>query len=409
MYKIMLVDDEHIEIETLKRFVPWEEMGFEVAGTAKNGREALSRMEELSPDIVITDVRMPIMDGIQFAKAAKKRWPRLIVIFMSGYDDFAYVKSALMLEASGYLLKPLDIDELQERMLKVRQKCAEEERSRLSSRALASQYAKQLLQEGPPGAVENELKEMLDELLPGAAGVYSVMLVTIDAAYKPASDSSEPAQAKAKVLQGMQRLVAEAQALPFEWQEDRLVVLAAPGEVHLAEQWHAKLAVVCPWITTCLYPHPVPLSQVYETCLHLQQFRGRHMAKHGSGQYIEATPAPSGGADRHAAMVHQVKSLIDLEFGSALTIDYLAEYAYLSPNHLRMLFKEYTGYTVLEYMTKVRMDRAAELLRDTDMKIHEIATFVGYESASHFGAVFHKRRGLTPNQYRNRQPGHSAP
>ena len=409
MYKIMLVDDEHIELDTLKRFFPWNELGFEVAGIAKNGREALNRLEDTSFDVVITDVRMPIMDGIQFAKAARKRWPRLIIIFMSGYDDFAYVKSAITLEALGYLLKPLDMDELQEQMLKVKQKCVEEERNRLSSRVLAWQYAKQLLLEEQHPTSENRLQELLDELLPSAAGVYSVVLITIDAAYKSADTTSDPSQIASKVFQSMQQLTTEVQALAFEWQEERLVALVAPGTAQLVEQWHAKLLQICPWMTTCLYPQPVALKQVHEVCLHMLQFRGRHIAKHGSGHYMTASPAPSGSVDRHDAIIQQVKALIDHEFGSALTIEYLAEHAYMSPNHFRTLFKEYTGYTVLEYITKVRMERAAELLRDTELKIHEIATHVGYESASHFCAVFHKKRGLTPNQYRNRQPGYSAP
>jgi len=410
MYKIMLVDDEHIELDTLQRFVPWEEMGFTLAGTAKNGREALSRMEEWSPDIVLTDVRMPIMDGIQFAKAARKRWPRLILVFMSGYDDFAYVKSALMLEASGYLLKPLDMDELKEQMGIVRQKCADEERSRRSSRALASQYAKRLLQEERhPSPLEDGLPELLRELVPGASGAYSVALVTIDTAHKPADDPTDSGTAANKVLQRLQQLADNGQALIFEWQEERLIVLTAPGETHLAERFHEEAAKICPWTTTCVYPEPVALDQVREISLHLLHYRGRHASKHGSGRFVVSTPAPSGGTDRHAATVHRVKSLIDLEYGTALTIEDLAEFAYLSPNHLRTLFKEHTGYTVLEYMTKVRIERASELLRDTDIKIHEIATHVGYESASHFCSVFHKKRGLTPNQYRNRQAASTNP
>ncbi|MFC5406156.1 response regulator [Cohnella soli] len=408
MYKIMLVDDEHIELDTLTRFFPWDELGFEVAGVAKNGREALSQMEETSFDVVITDVRMPIMDGIQFAKAARKRWPRLIIIFMSGYDDFAYVKSALTLEALGYLLKPLDMDELREQMLKVKQKCAEEERNRLSSRVLASHYVRQLLLEEPQPASESRLQELLDELLPAAAGVYSVVLITIDAAYKPADDPSDPGLKTSKIFQRMQQLTNDVQALAVEWQEERLVALVAPGIAQLVVKWHAELLPISPWVTTCLYPQPIALQQTHEVILHMLQVRGRHIAKHGSGHYIAASPAPSGSVDRYDAIIQQVKTLIDHEFGSALTIEYLAEHAYMSPNHFRTLFKEYTGFTVLEHITKVRMERAAELLRDTELKIHEIATHVGYESASHFCSVFHKKRGVTPNQYRNRQPGYNT-
>jgi two-component system, response regulator YesN len=132
MYNIVLVDDERLELDTLENYVPWEEMGFKVIGTAKNGKEALSKMGELLPDIVITDVKMPIMDGVEFADIIRGRLPQLKIIFLSGYDDFSYVKSALQMEASGYLLMPLDMDELRKLMEKVKAKCMEDQLVKLS-------------------------------------------------------------------------------------------------------------------------------------------------------------------------------------------------------------------------------------------------------------------------------------
>lgn len=147
MHTILLVDDERLELDTLQNFVPWSEMGFEIVGTAKNGKEALAKIGELLPDIVITDVKMPIMDGIEFATIARGLLPHLKIVFLSGHDDFLYVKSALHVEAMGYLLKPLDMGELRSLMEKVKLRCAEEQQVKLSSRALAIQYIKDLLNE----------------------------------------------------------------------------------------------------------------------------------------------------------------------------------------------------------------------------------------------------------------------
>jgi len=103
----------------------------------------------------------------------------------------------------------------------------------------------------------------------------------------------------------------------------------------------------------------------------------------------------------HNPAVRQLQELIAREYAKPLTIEYLADQVYMSPNYVSTIFKEHTGKTVLAYVTQVRMDRAAELLREGALKIHEISAKVGYENASHFCAVFQKKNGITPNQYRN--------
>lgn len=133
MYDILLVDDEKIELEALEHYVPWETMGLRVAGTARNGKEALEQMKLLEPQIIITDVRMPVMDGLEFARRAKQLNANVKIIFLSGHNEFQYIKSALNLEASGYLLKPVDVSELGETMEKMK--------SRLDSEALLAHSA----------------------------------------------------------------------------------------------------------------------------------------------------------------------------------------------------------------------------------------------------------------------------
>lgn len=104
-------------------------------------------------------------------------------------------------------------------------------------------------------------------------------------------------------------------------------------------------------------------------------------------------------------MVNQVRHLIELEYDAPLTIEYLAEKVYMSPNYLRTLFKDYTGETVLEYVTRTRINRSAELLRDTNMRVSDISRKVGYENPSHYCAVFRRQMGITPNQFRNKTAG----
>ncbi|RXZ82231.1 response regulator [Paenibacillaceae bacterium] len=406
LYTIVLVDDEHIELDTLRHYIPWSEMGFEVVGVAKNGREALTRVNELLPDLVITDVKMPLMDGIQFAETIKKSMPSLKIIFMSGYNDFAYIKSALLLEASGYLLKPLDMEELHGLMAKVRQKFEEEERTRLSSWALAAQYARELLHEEQSHPTRTaELQDVLGGLLLFATDLYTISVITIDMKNVPLEHMhSLPLTIKA-FHQKIQRLAAANHVLTVEWNDHRYITIGAPIPSQQMQHWHFELSEICPWVTTCVYPDHVSLEQLHETYTQLLQHRGRYLLKHGSGHYSVCAPTSPPGLDRHAGLIQQVQRLIEREYGNALTIDSLAESVHLSPNHLRALFKDHTGNTVHEYTTQVRLESAAELLRDSELKIHEIAAKVGYDSTSHFCALFHKKRGLTPSQYRMQKPG----
>ncbi|OAB45820.1 response regulator [Paenibacillus antarcticus] len=112
MYKVLLADDEHLDLEGMKQFIPWTELGLEVVGAVNNGFAACEVMDKLSIDILVTDVNMPNMSGLELARIAIDRKPDIRVVFVSGYQDFHYVKQALSLKACSYVLKPMDDEEL---------------------------------------------------------------------------------------------------------------------------------------------------------------------------------------------------------------------------------------------------------------------------------------------------------
>lgn len=111
-YKVILVDDEPIILRSLQAAIGWEELGLEVAGTARNGEAALKLIEAHAPDIVISDIRMPGMDGIALMKEVLAGGPKRIFIVISGYGEFEYAREALRQGAFDYLLKPIDHEEL---------------------------------------------------------------------------------------------------------------------------------------------------------------------------------------------------------------------------------------------------------------------------------------------------------
>ena len=114
MYRVILVDDERLIVKGLSSVVPWEEMGCQVAGTAYDGAGGLALIRELKPDIVLTDIRMPNMDGLTMLAALKSEFPRMQMSVLTAYRDFDYAREALTLGVTRYLLKPSNMEELKE-------------------------------------------------------------------------------------------------------------------------------------------------------------------------------------------------------------------------------------------------------------------------------------------------------
>lgn len=120
MYRTIIVDDEVDISRGMTTILNWGAHGFEITGTAENGRQALALFERVSPHFVITDIRMPLMDGLELTRSLKERSPDLKVMLLSGYSDFAYAKEAIRFGVSNYLLKPVDVAELEAELLRIK-------------------------------------------------------------------------------------------------------------------------------------------------------------------------------------------------------------------------------------------------------------------------------------------------
>ena len=119
MMKVLLVEDEVGTRNLLRIIVNWEEFHMKIIGEAQNGREALFRIQEEIPDLVVTDIKMPIMDGISLAEEIMKKYPQVKVIIVTAYDDFKYAQKALRAGAVDFILKPLKRQEVKEALARV--------------------------------------------------------------------------------------------------------------------------------------------------------------------------------------------------------------------------------------------------------------------------------------------------
>jgi two-component system response regulator YesN len=510
VYSIFLVDDEELELEMMRDYIRWEEMGLYVAGTASNGREALEKIEAIEPDIVLTDVQMPIMNGIDLAKKIRERYDWIQLTFLTGHDEFNYVKAALNVGAVGYLLKPLDLSEIESVIEKVKQRCEE---VRLKNRSMESTKANMLKELSYEKDIERTI-HLVDDYQKltrqSEQGRYAMALFSID--------PKEAEEQRQSIEDCMSRLLTflghffndkkiETIMVSYNEGETGVFMDAAQQPGHYAwEDLSAAIRNALDFtVTAAVGGHEVQLSHIHDlyeqtkTILNERFYEGTGKIIHANavrGQFYSEQVPPfekkkwfdainqldfeqaaqqlhghvarlatlrikkkiicdwaidlldelleqlhkpvlegfkraelyhsiynaltlheienlilgtAGDAvsvlgerfmDKNSKMVHLVRTMIDQNYNQPITINSLSDQVYLSPNYLRSIFKEKTGMTIHDYLTKIRLDNAKAMLADGSLKIQDIAQRVGYESTSYFISLFLKSQGVTPNEYR---------
>lgn len=155
-YRVLLADDEEEVLHSIHRQIDWDSFGFEIAGTFFNGRDVMEFLETKEADIVITDIRMPFMDGIELAKNIREKYPQIKVIIISGYGDFHYAKEAMAYQVADYILKPINAKELRTVLERIRRTLEQKLEERKNMQILKRKY-----QENLPVLRENLLNRMI--------------------------------------------------------------------------------------------------------------------------------------------------------------------------------------------------------------------------------------------------------
>ena len=135
-YKVILVDDEAEVIDMIEKKIHWNDLGFEVAGSATNGVKALELVEKLQPDVVLTDIKMPYMDGLELSRRLNREYPNIYIMLCTGFDEFEYAKEAVHLEIKEYMLKPVNATELSESLTNLKHTLDREREEKLNVKKL---------------------------------------------------------------------------------------------------------------------------------------------------------------------------------------------------------------------------------------------------------------------------------
>ena len=122
MYKVLLVDDEILVRDAIRKKIEWNKIGFELVGDCENGRDAIEFVQNNPVDLVLTDICMPHVDGMELSRYLYENYPQISIIIFSGYSDFEYAKQAIQYKVSEYILKPVTAKELTEVLERLKKK-----------------------------------------------------------------------------------------------------------------------------------------------------------------------------------------------------------------------------------------------------------------------------------------------
>ncbi|MBD0380853.1 response regulator [Paenibacillus sedimenti] len=521
MLKVMLVDDELYVRKGLLGLIDWESLGFRVCSEADNGKDALRLIEFEQPDVVITDIRMPVLDGLQLIEEVKRR--RISAckfIVLSGYNDFSYAQSAIRFGVSDYILKPIEEEELEAILRRLAQQIGEElgqqlVRGRLTIQGVFEQLSRgdqvpKTLEElsaqvrvtkgtifrygiveinrsftiekesaiSPPGDVLNIVIDAF-QTLTGTPNEFVVQLRKHQFAFLIGSDRLQPfcgsIERFAEALQGLlaRRLQDEVtlyigkgvkeikalvesvqttqEALQYKYvpslkglllyesiqkvalsysepdaslfhaikeavEEQEMERLGASiitlfGEIAAKSMGrdaigtiinryvHAIIGVLQQMqgqteLLTTLKPM-LGWDQLSLSFRDLQLLFTSFMAE--SARMIEQLRG-----EQTKGSIHKIKCYIEYHYQENINLKSIAAEFFMNPVYVGQLFKKKYGVYFNEFLLSIRIGEAKKLLRQTDLRIYEIAEKVGFNNADYFVAQFEKIEGMPPSEYRKK-------
>ena len=344
--------------------IDWERHGFRVCGEACDGEEALERIRELSPDLVVTDIRMPVMDGLRLIEhCTNVRNAPCSFVILSGHDDFPSARKALACGALDYWLKPIDVEEIHAALDKIH--------AQWSNRSAVARAS------SPPASAA---------LLPAAGW----MAPDADDPLFDAEDCLMLAVQggdEAGIDEAAERLCSRL-ALAFEG--DGQAEKSYLSNVLLELIWSAKAGELA------------SSASVDE-----RDFLLPTLSNRPDRWFDELASSACKAAERLAPQrsgtgpAWEVARFVRERYREPLKLQTIARTLHFQPAYLGELFKKQTGMSFLDYVHRTRVEAGRKLLRRTDLKVSEVAREVGYADPEQFAAKFKQWMNMTPSQYKN--------
>lgn len=418
MYNVMLVDDEEEVRLAIEKKINWHELGFDVVATAENGQDALEKALENQPDVVMTDINMPFLNGLEFSKQLKSELPATKVVIFSGYDEFEYAKEAIELSAEEYILKPIDADELHNVFARIKVRLDDEFDKRRNLETLERYY-----QESFPifreqlliGLIEGHIDSgKIDSIIldygDGLKGdFYAVGTINLSFEQESHINNDKRRLLSVSLTQLVKERIASHENYFCVNYLGNVIVLGSFKSADEYDAFELELDQICK-LSYKLLEIPT-VAGVGTIVASLEKLNDSYKASKEAATYsalyfenqavsIRDLEAKKNGSD---LIDKAQKYIADNYKDSTLSIDKICSELNVSSSYFSSLFKKNLGMSFVTYVTNLRMEKAVWLLEHTDEKAYIIAGMVGYDDPNYFSYVFKKAYGISPSKYRQKR------
>ncbi len=397
---MIIVDDEYLVRRGIKETIDWKKYNIEIIGEADNGKKGLKMIKELQPDIVISDVKMPVMDGVELVKEIQKAVIDVGIIILSGYKDFDFAKQALEGGAFEYLLKPIENQELIESVLRAIDK--QTKKRSLNTKATIYEEQKSL--------IENTL---VKDLLTNNYQNYQIIKEKLAKINSPLPisgflvviniDESENESVEDDLILFTNKYLKQLYILNRDYyinhfNKDIIVIIEAEKAtlksffINLIDEFEQTEVKS---LSIGISLHFSELSTLHERFneakvgIDSKLYLGFSHVLFFEDKTVDLKP-----------IVKDVMNYIANNYQSNISVKSAAESLYVSESYLLHQFKEHSKKTFNDCLSKHRVLMAKKKLLDREKRIYEVASEVGYQDVKYFSQIFKKRVGMTPSEYR---------
>lgn len=424
MYSVLIVDDEKMIRDDVYGLLSMEESLELDLTTAASSVEAQAILEKRKIDIVIMDINMPQMSGLELYDIVRERWPFCKVIFLTGYSDFDYVykvhkhaKYVLKAEEDEKILEALreSVEEIENSLLLERLTDLQREQQKKPLLHERSMFLRELF-EGYRGLSQltGVLSVQLGIDLDPEKEVY-YLLLRHEAWY--CENYQEQQNATQDCYQLLERYFLDfMRGTFFEYSKNYIVLILQPEKL-LHEETIVKMLSgagelfqkalkknLGRTVSILVGERPVTLSQLLQEfigiCDRMIWLSGEELVQEGLQKETFARETLPENKKQTEDVVNQVKKYIVEHLDGDTSLYNLAEQVHFSQEYLLRIFKKKEGITILQYINDLKLTAAKQMLTDSELQVKEIANRLGFASQGYFGRFFRNKTGLTPNAYR---------
>ncbi|SDH85121.1 response regulator [Alteribacillus bidgolensis] len=387
--KALIADDEINVREVMRYLGHWQKHGITKILEASNGEEAKKLIENESPELIFTDIKMPKMSGLEVLE-----WLDAIsysgkVIFITGYDDYSFMRKAIKYRSFDYLLKPIEEDPFNITLSEAVESWKNEVESRIHKNTIDKNFKKLHMNHLITAACMGEAFESNDILpyLP-TADQYEMTLISFYQMHHP-----EP-----YIEELSNKLVERELGNAFSLQNDRnfCLIITLPDEWLTVEEWiHHQFDIPVRFV------NGKPLTSLKEMP---HAFRSLQNAMNNHHYRAIHRLDDLDGTRRMKDIVSYVKTY----YTEDISLEKLSNLFFFSREHISRKFKQETGMPLSKYITKLRTDQAKNWLIETEETIYSISLMLGYQDEKYFSKLFKKIVGQTPFEFRNKNKPKAA-